>query len=219
MHRQATNHPRSYRSASLSSRRRLCSSVPVPFETAGDLVRLLGSVPAGTPVRLAEHVRVADDLDLGHTPAETVTAARAGHAGDGLGGPAAAGIELGTYVVARGSEPPARAVAFPAYESAVEALERGDTQAALRAQVELLEWMAATLATAAADPERPPGAAAAVADPRLGEYLDVESHRIRNTARRLEAVRTKLAEAERRRPHADAASARHADTAALRTSP
>jgi hypothetical protein len=190
-------------------RRQVGYAAPLPFATAGDLLRLLGSVPADTPVRVAETVRVAAGLDLRRTSAETVTAVTRPRPGDGEPFPGTeigmaagrekgsgtrteTGLEIGAYVVARGAGPPAHAVPFPAYESAVEALQRGDTQTALEAQVELLEWIAGTLSTGDPDPDRPSGATASVADPVLREQLDIESRRIREAARRLEAVRARV---------------------------
>jgi hypothetical protein len=185
-------------------RRQGGDAAPLPFATAGDLLRLLGSVPADTPVRVAETVRVASGLDLRRTSAETVAAVTRLSPGDAepfpgteignetsTGTGMGTGLEIGAYVVARGAGPPAHAVPFPAYESAVEALQRGDTQTALEAQIELLEWIAGTLSTGASDPDRPTGSTASVADPELRDQLDIESRRIREAARRLEAVRAR----------------------------
>lgn len=177
--------------------------VPAEFSTAGELAALMARLPPDTPVSVAETVRLDPGLELGVTQNCTAAAARIvkllelatdevvedGQARDmGVLRP---GVELGAVIVAVGATVPEETVAFQPYERAVEALDRGDLDAVLDGEVELLTWMANTLTHD--DPDDTETVPEWIADADLRDRLAVESERLRQAAARLGALRARVA--------------------------
>lgn len=119
---------------------------PIQVATAGDLAQLLAGVPADTPLRVTEHLRVDPRLNYANGDDETVAAVTA----IPLPGtePGGQRVELGAYVVPRGGQVPADTVAFGPYERVVEALLNGDGAGMLEGCRELVDDIAGWLAKA-----------------------------------------------------------------------
>lgn len=194
--------------AAFAAVRQVLGDTPAEFNTAGELAELMAALPAATPVSIAEVVRIDPDLDLDTTVNVTASAAEIITLVDGGseidGEPAVTdtdgrelaslvpGVELGAYIIAEDHRVPRGAIAFPAHESAIEALQNGDLERALSAECELLNWIAGTLETGNLDPDADT-LPAWVADVGLREQLHIEGQRLRQSAARIEALRGKLA--------------------------
>jgi hypothetical protein len=129
---------------------------PIQVATAGDLAKLLATLPHDTPVRVTEHVRADPRLDPANGDEETVAAVTAvplsGPGGAEFDGQAGRGVvigqrvELGAYVVPRGARVPADTVAFRPYERVIEAMWNGDGAGMLDGCRELVGDVAGWLA-------------------------------------------------------------------------
>ncbi|GAA4727727.1 hypothetical protein [Phytohabitans rumicis] len=185
------------------------SGAHVEFGTAGELAALMARLPAETTVFVAETVHIDMNLQLDQSPNRTAAAATVIPLGDendlvhilDEGRPQQAvrlvpGVELGAYIVAEDAAGvPEVTVPFPPYERAVEALRDGDLRDVFAAQVELLNWMAATLTESppSDDPTDDQNVSEWISDPELREHLGVEAERLRQAAARLAALGARAA--------------------------
>jgi hypothetical protein len=121
---------------------------PIQVATAGDLAKLLAELPADTPLRVTEHVRVDPRLDSANGEEETVAAVTALPLPDRGGQRVVLGqrVELGAYVVPRGGRVPADTVAFRPYERVIEAMWNGDGAGMLEGCRALVDDVAGWLA-------------------------------------------------------------------------
>lgn len=181
--------------------RQVLGAAPAEFANAGELAALLGKLPADTPVRVAETLQVSADLDPA-VPTCTATVATvvpmleeggvAVRRPDGTStryGRLRPGVELAAVLVSADTVMPASTRPYQPYERACTALETGDLSGILAADVDLLGWMARTLADDL--PAWLPDGddlAAAVA---------VEAERLRQAAARLAALHTQAAKERR----------------------
>ncbi|WP_432830553.1 hypothetical protein [Dactylosporangium sp. CA-092794] len=179
---------------------------PAEFGTAGELAQLMARLPAGTPVRIAETLRIDPALQLEETDNRTAAVVTVLTLADGTDpvdvleddgrirtyGRVIPGIELGAVIVAEGTPAPARTTPFPPFERAQEALNAGDLAAALDAHVELLNWMAGTLTSAPAGLDAAPAVPDRITDDDLREQLAVEADRLRHAAGRLTVLRGRV---------------------------
>jgi hypothetical protein len=174
--------------------------VPAEFETAGELATLMGRLPAHTPVRIAETVRVDPALPPG-APNVTAAAARITNL---LEPPpidvdndqvprysrVVPGIELAAVIVAEGASVPDQTMAFQPYERAADALAIGDLDVVLDADVKLLTWLADTLVDPPTDEDTVPKW---LEDVELRQQFVIEAERLRQSAARLAVLRTRVA--------------------------
>ncbi|BCJ65721.1 hypothetical protein [Polymorphospora rubra] len=179
--------------------RRVLGRTPVEFGSAGELAELMARLPAGTPVRVADRVRVDPCLDEGVTESRVATAAIAvarieagtsrepGEDQTDRVVPEVAEVLLGTYIVAEDKPVPAHTVAYGAYERAFEALHAGEVGTVLEMLRELVRE-AGYLLTGEFDSGVPDG----ISDDDLRGQACVEGGRLVQAALRIDALRKRL---------------------------
>jgi len=176
-------------------------------ETAGELATLMASLPACTPVSVAETMHVDPTLPPG-TP--TVTATRVKVIRLLVSEPVdvvevdgykqqyakmVAGVELGAVIVAEGQRVPDKTMPYSPAEQALDALGVGDVDATLAAYMRLLGEVAEILTdTPAGSDGMAETVPSWIRDLDLRQQLGLEAERLRYSAARLDALRKRIAD-------------------------
>jgi hypothetical protein len=182
----------------------------IEIRNAGHLAKVMARLPAGTPIVLADTTRIDPRLREGDDRRMAIVAQAAPIEAPDITAetdpddeiteyPALQpAVQLGAVVFSQQAPvPPYLTVPLPAQQHAEEAVTEGELEPALAAYIQLLTWMASTLATPCDD--RPAYESAhinRIEDANLRNAISSEAEHLEHAARRLAALHARIADYE-----------------------